>query len=486
MDKNFTPLTVTGDNKIDSKKKNIFQKMIYEYKNNRHKRRTYNIIGGATLAFIVGTGLGVGLYFGLHPKDTSTDDNVYNAMKADYEAKGLDYSYDDFKQDKAAQEKKLSLEELDNKTLRAYLKKLLTASETVKGTSLYKNADKTAVSQYDAAVDNGNALLGKFTDNDDSSDAHDQYLVAINDLVSTLQKLGFKTQSDVLAERNQNADNNTGSNDGSNSGNNNNNSGETPSTTYGNSYGGATSGGSSEPSDDTNVNNNSYYEPSFGSSDVSDTYFIPDAPTENIGDENNYSKNTQKVKSQAQKELDECINNDYGTNLTVDEVTNAVIFQIKDSCSWIRNNYGYSDNKSGKHTRTINMIGDLEKYGRGEIDASEVDNEYPEFSLDKQVEKLISTIHTRRPFIMIDKSNEDYNGLWEKWWKQGSWYFNIANSVSFEKSSGQLGTSPLSTYSLIEHVLSSEGNKFNIYLHVTYRDGSIFLQVVDVTKESPQ
>ena len=488
MDKNFTPLTITGDNRIDSKKKNIFQKMAYEYKNNRHKRKKYNIIGGTVLTVLLCSGLGVGLYFGLRPKATQPEDDVYNAMKADYASKGLDYSYDDFKQDQAAQQKKLSLEELNNKTLRAYLKKLLAASATVKETDLYKNADKTAASQYDAAVNNGNALLGKITDNDDSSEAHDQYLVAINDLVSTLQKLGFKKQSDILAERNQNADNLSNAAESSaNSDPNSNDPSSTPessSTSYGNSYGGGTSGdGSYEPSDDTSENNSSSYTPSFGSSDISDNYFIPDVPTENIGNEDDYSKNTQEAKSKAQKELDDCVNNDFGTNLTVDEVTNSVIFQIKEACTWIRNNYGYPNNEDGAHTRTINMICDLEKYGRGRIDASEVDNEYPEFPLDEQVEKLISTISTRRPFIMIEPTNEDYNGVWEKWWRQESWYFNAASSVSFEKASGQLGTSPLSTYSLIEHVLSSEGNKFNIYLHPTYRDGSLFLQVVDVTRE---
>lgn len=474
MDKNFTPLTITGDNKIDSKKKNIFQKMAYEYKNNRHKRKKYNIIGGATLAFVVGTGLGIGLYFGLHPKDTFIDDNVYNAMKADYEAKGLDYSYDDFQKDKAAQEKKLSLDELDNKTLRAYLKQLLDSSSIVKEMVLYKNADKEAASQYDAAVDNGNALLSKITDTDDSSEAHDQYLVAINDLVSTLQKLGFKRQSDVLAERNKDAD------DLSKSMNPDNQTAPDDSTSI--TENGGVTGGSSDPSDDVSVNNDSYYKPSFGDSDSSNVYFIPETPTENIGNDEDYSQSTQKAQSQAQKELDDCVNNDFGSNLTVDEVTNSVIFQIKDACSWIRGNYGYSDNTGGKHTRTIHMVCDLEEYGRGQRDASDVDNEYPEYPLDQQVEKLISTICTRRPFIMIDSSNEDYNGVWERWWRQGSWYFDVASSVSFEKTSGQLGTSPLSKYSLIEHVLSSEGNRFDVYLHPTYKEGSLFLQVIDVEK----
>lgn len=477
MDKNFTPLTITGDNKIDSKKKNIFQKMIYEYKNNRHKRRTYNIIGGAALAFIIGTGLGVGLYFGLHPKDTSTDDNVYNAMKADYEAKGLDYSYDDFKQDKAAQEKKLSLDELDNKTLRAYLKQLLSASFTVKETGLYKNADKEAASQYDAAIDNGNALLNKFTDDDNSSEAHDQYIVAINDLVSTLQKLGFKTQSEISASANE------GANKFIDSLNNAPKPDDTENSSSETNTDNAISSDNSQVTDDTTVNNQTETTPSFGNSDVDGGYFIPDTPDHNI-DDNNISKPSQDMKNQTQKEIDEYINDPLGTKYSVEDVCNSLITQVNSYANWSKNFYGYPDNGQygrGYFSGFHKYIRQLEYYAT--TGTKPTRRMYPEIPLDEQVEKLRASIYQHRKLRIIDQTNMSFDGILNNWFKQGGYTFDKINSIHFIKEKNQLGKSPLSNSDLKAEIIDDSGMKFLLYLRVGLFNGQVCYQMIDMIVE---
>lgn len=471
MDKNFTPLTITGDNKIDSKKKNIFQKMIYEYKNNRHKRRTYNIIGGAALAFIIGTGLGVGLYFGLHPKDTSTDDNVYNAMKADYEAKGLDYSYDDFKQDKAAQEKKLSLDELDNKTLRAYLKQLLDSSSTVKEMVLYKNADKEAAKQYDAAIDNGNALLTKITDTDDSQDAHDQYLVAINDIVSSLQKLGFQRQSDVNTSANEEANKFIDSlnNEPKPESSGNNQSSSNSNTT--------------DVSDDTTINNQTENPTSFGNSDVDGGYFIPDAPDHNI-DDSNISKPSQDMKNQTQKEIDEYINDPLGTKYSVEDVCNSLITQVNSYANWSKNFYGYPDNGQygrGYFSGFHKYIRQLEYYAT--TGTKPTRQMYPEIPLDEQVEKLRASIYQHRKLRMIDQTNMSFDGILNSWFKQGGYTFDKINSIHFIKEKNQLGKSPLSNSDLKAEIIDDSGMKFLLYLRVGLFNGQVCYQMIDMIVE---
>lgn len=471
MDKNFTPLTITGDNKIDSKKKNIFQKMIYEYKNNRHKRRTYNIIGGAALAFIIGTGLGVGLYFGLHPKDTSTDDNVYNAMKADYEAKGLDYSYDDFKQDKAAQEKKLSLDELDNKTLRAYLKQLLDSSSTVKEMVLYKNADKETAKQYDAAIDNGNALLTKITDTDDSQDAHDQYLVAINDIVSSLQKLGFQRQSDV----------NTSANEEANKFIDNLNNEPKPESSDNDQS--SSNSNTTDVSDDTTINNQTENPTSFGNSDVDGGYFIPDAPDHNI-DDSNISKPSQEMKNQTQKEIDEYINDPLGTKYSVEDVCNSLITQVNSYANWSKNFYGYPDNGQygrGYFSGFHKYIRQLEYYAT--TGTKPTRQMYPEIPLDEQVEKLRASIYQHRKLRIIDQTNMSFDGILNNWFKQGGYTFDKINSIHFIKEKNQLGKSPLSNSDLKAEIIDDSGMKFLLYLRVGLFNGQVCYQMIDMIVE---
>lgn len=471
MDKNFTPLTITGDNKIDSKKKNIFQKMVYEYKNNRHKRRTYNIVGGAVLAFTIGLGLGLGLYFGLRPKDTPTDDNVYNTMKADYESKGLDYSYDDFKQDQAAQQKKLSLEELDNKTLRAYLKQLLDSSSTVKEMVLYKNADKEAAKQYDAAIDNGNALLTKITDTDDSQDAHDQYLVAINDVVSSLQKLGFQRQSDV----------NTSANEEANKFIDNLNNEPKPESSDNDQS--SSNSNTTDVSDDTTINNQTENTTSFGNSDVDGGYFIPDAPDHNI-DDSNISKPSQDMKNQTQKEIDEYINDPLGTKYSVEDVCNSLITQVNSYANWSKNFYGYPDNGQygrGYFSGFHKYIRQLEYYAT--TGTKPTRQMYPEIPLDEQVEKLRASIYQHRKLRMIDQTNMSFDGILNNWFKQGGYTFDKINSIHFIKEKNQLGKSPLSNSDLKAEIIDDSGMKFLLYLRVGLFNGQVCYQMIDMIVE---
>ena len=500
MDKDFTPLTITGDNKIDSKKKNIFQKMTYEYKNNRHKRKKYNIIGGSVLAFLVVAGLGIGLYYGLRPKAAQPDDDVYNAMKADYASNGLNYSYDDFKQDQAAQQKKLSLEELNNKTLRAYLKKLLAASATVKETNLYKNADKTAASQYDAAVDNGNALLGKITDTDDSNDAHDQYLVAINDLVSTLQKLGFKRQirlTDDTDPSQTNGDSNSSTSDDFSSSDSDSSSGNdgqglnklSPGDGgfLGSSHIGVATGSGSNPSsdisDDTTDNNNTDYTPQFGSSNGDASgYFIPDAPDHNLDDDSDLSEPTKKEKDDAQKEVDEYINDELGTHYTVDDVCDQLVAQITDYGNWINNWYGYPSSRGHDFDGVRDYVRCLERYGTSGTPMPGGVNFYPQYSYEQQIDRLISSIYTKREFKMEEITNEHLDGILTKWWHQGGISFEGINKIHLRKVDTQLGSSYESKSTLIADIISSSGNSYKLYLRVGTFNGEVCYRIIEMEK----